>query len=275
MRNPLDSRSLEAIDELWQVIGDLIDLQSELLASTGREDLRLQLDGIKSRFPKHMDEPTKLSEEAEDEPLRFEQISVERINIVEADGTLRLVISNKQRFPDAVVNGKVIGKREGIGIPAGIIFYDDEGSECGGLAYGGSQNADGTYQAEGSLTFDQFRQDQVICLQHEDVNGRRSAGLQIWDRAALPGDEWIEKLSPVFAMPDGVAKDAAFQKLRSEGLLPAQRIFVGKYDGNAAVSLFDGNSKVRLRMTVDQMGEARIEFLDVEGQITRTIKASE
>ena len=271
----LISSSAQAIIELRQVIGDLIDLQSQLTESLGREDLRQRLDGIKSQFQKYMDGSTKPKEEAEDEPLRFQQISGERINVVEADGTLRLVIANKQLIPDAVVNGKVLGKREGVGVPAGLIFYDDEGSECGGLVYAGMQNADGTYQAEGSLTFDQFRQDQVIGLQHVDVNGRRSAGLHIWDRAALPGDEWIEKLSPVFAMPDGVAKDAAFQKLRSEGLLPAQRIFVGKYDGNAAVSLFDGNSKVRLRMTVDQMGEARIEFLDVEGQVTRMIKASE
>jgi len=90
---------------------------------------------------------------------RFEEIDVERINVVEKDGTLRLVISNKARAPDPVVSGKTYPR--GGGNRAGFIFFNDEGNENGGLIYGGRRDRDGTFHAEGALLFDQFDQDQV------------------------------------------------------------------------------------------------------------------
>ncbi|MBW8879507.1 MAG: hypothetical protein JF614_31625, partial [Acidobacteria bacterium] len=44
---------------------------------------------------------------------KFEEIDVERINIVEKDGKLRMVISNQERQHPGIVNGKVI-KRDGL-----------------------------------------------------------------------------------------------------------------------------------------------------------------
>lgn len=54
----------------------------------------------------------------------------------------------------------------------GVIFYDDEGDECGGLVFGG-RHVDGGHSAGGALLFDQFKQDQVIGLVHEDNETRR------------------------------------------------------------------------------------------------------
>ena len=39
---------------------------------------------------------------------RFDEISVERINVVERDGSVRLVIANGTRQADAVIDGRVI-----------------------------------------------------------------------------------------------------------------------------------------------------------------------
>ena len=36
----------------------------------------------------------------------FDEIDVHRINVVEPDGTLRMVISNKASLPGVIVNGK-------------------------------------------------------------------------------------------------------------------------------------------------------------------------
>ena len=45
---------------------------------------------------------------------KFEEIDVERINIVEADGKLRMTISNQERVPDPVINGNTYaGARRG------------------------------------------------------------------------------------------------------------------------------------------------------------------
>ena len=66
---------------------------------------------------------------------RFGEIDVQRINVIEPDGKVRMVISNKTRAPDAVLGGKTF-KRQG-GNSAGIIFYNEEGDEDGGLVFGG------------------------------------------------------------------------------------------------------------------------------------------
>src|SRR5690242_10450551 len=61
----------------------------------------------------------------------FDEIQVHRINVVEPDGTLRMVISNKARLPGVIVKGKEFPPRDRP--QAGMIFYNDEGSENGGL----------------------------------------------------------------------------------------------------------------------------------------------
>ena len=60
---------------------------------------------------------------------------MERINVVEPNGQVKLVLSNKERLPGPgnIVSGKY-GKRAGMKSP-GIIFYNDKGDECGGLSF--------------------------------------------------------------------------------------------------------------------------------------------
>ena len=67
----------------------------------------------------------------------FSEIDVERLNIVEKDGKLRLVIANKELTPGPVERGVPFGY--GSGRRTGFIFYNDEGTECGGLAFGSSR----------------------------------------------------------------------------------------------------------------------------------------
>src|ERR1044071_5946611 len=61
---------------------------------------------------------------------RFTEIDVERINIVEPDGKLRMVISNRPRSIGPIYQGKPFGYAGGT--RPGIIFFNDEGSENGG-----------------------------------------------------------------------------------------------------------------------------------------------
>src|SRR5215475_7929675 len=112
---------------------------------------------------------------------RFTEIDVERINIVEPDGKLRMVISNRDRSIGPIYKGKPFGYAGGS--RPGIIFFNDEGTENGGLTFTGKREADGTYRASSGFSFDQFNQDQVVYLQYNDNNGRRNMGLTIADRA--------------------------------------------------------------------------------------------
>jgi hypothetical protein len=92
---------------------------------------------------------------------RFDEIDVERINIVESDGRVRLVLANSSRQADAVIAGRVIAP--GRSRPAGMIFFNQEGDEVGGLIFTGRAGANGPI-ASASLTFDQYHQDQTVAL---------------------------------------------------------------------------------------------------------------
>ncbi len=52
------------------------------------------------------------------------------------------------------------------------------------------------------------------------------------------------------------------------------RLFVGRTrDGIAALQLRDGSGKTRLQFRVEEDGAARIDFLDADGNVQRTLGA--
>jgi hypothetical protein len=203
---------------------------------------------------------------------RFGEIDVERINIVEPNGTLRMVLSGRERSQGPMFKGKPFGYPGGT--RAGIIFFNDEGTEDGGLTWEGKTGADGKYHAVGHLSFDQYNQDQIVTLQYADENGTRQQGLRIEDRAEVPINELVEKIAAVRKLPQGAVRDSAMKKLYANNGVPitAERVFVGRDKSKQAMlNLADGKGRPRLRLTVDSLGAAAIEFLDTNGKVTRRI----
>jgi hypothetical protein len=213
-------------------------------------------------------------------PTKFDEIDVGRINVREPDGRLRLTISNHARLPEVVVGGKSYPLRGGTGVKsAGLIFFNDEGNEDGGLVWAGSKNATG-YQASAALTFDQFDQDETVSIEYGDENRRRSAGLAVLDRPDEPIQIFAESAMAIRAMPDGPAKQERARRLEdaavARGAMPAQRLFAGKRpDKSSIVMLSDRKGRARLRLSVDSLGVARIDFLDDSGHVTRSLTGSD
>ena len=203
---------------------------------------------------------------------RFTEIDVERINVVEKNGNLRMVISNRERSIGPIYKGKPFGYAGGT--RPGIIFFNDEGTENGGLTFTGQRNPDGTFRASSGFSFDQFNQDQVLYLQYNDQNGRRNMGLTVADRAdADIYDLVAERDSIMKVYPEGSpGRTAALQKWaepRNGVPLFAQRVYVGRDLTKAAVvNLSDRNGKTRIRMMVDSLGTPSLEFLDETGKVT-------
>jgi hypothetical protein len=202
---------------------------------------------------------------------RFTEIDVERINIVEPDGKLRMVISNRPRSIGPIYKGKPFGYAGGS--RPGIIFFNDEGTENGGLTFEGKRQPDGTFRAQSGFSFDQFNQDQILYFQYNDNNGRRNMGLTIADRADVDIYDLIaERDSITKAIPEGPARTDALQKWaqpRNGVPLAAPRVYVGRDASKAAVlNLSDRTGKPRLRLTVDSLGTPSLEFLDAAGNVT-------
>ena len=209
---------------------------------------------------------------------RFKEITVERINITEPNGQPRLVISNKERSPEVLMYGKgYTPPIPGHNRP-GIIFYNDEGTENGGLVFMGHTNKDGRYLATGHLSFDQYNQNQTLYLQYADENGIQTTGLHV--------DEWQQ--SPPFwqfrasyknaqQLPAGKEKDSILKQLMEpkQGQRAfAQRVFVGKDEHKTAmVMLADQKGTPRIQLLVDSSGNPKLNFLDERGHITYSLPA--
>jgi len=207
---------------------------------------------------------------------KFTEIDVERINVIEPDGKFRLVISNRPRSIGPIYKGKPFGY-EGGGRP-GLIFFNDEGTENGGLTFTGARDSLGRYRSSLHMSFDQFNQDQVLNLDYADNNGRRTTGFSINDRADVDIYEWVMQRDSLLTKykkdTASINRDMnAWLASRAKGVpLLAQRMFIGKDPAkNAILNLSDVNGKPRLRLVVDSLGAARIEFLSADGKVTNTI----
>jgi len=109
----------------------------------------------------------------------FEQFDVQRINLVEPDGTLRMVISDHAKLPGIIIRGKEQPFRRP---QTRMLFYNDEGSENGGLIFGGRRNPRGeVVDSGGSLSFDKYHANQIVQLIGVNDKEDRFAGLRVTD----------------------------------------------------------------------------------------------
>ncbi len=212
--------------------------------------------------------------QAQDENDRFIEIDVERINVVEADGRLALVIANSQRLPGPILGGEELDKSfsQGRADSAGMLFVDPLGNEVGGLTFRTVIAPDDRYTASRTLTFDQHRQDQVVGISYFDNGSTRAAGFNVWDRSDVVT---IEEVFDLFrSNPDRQSVERRFTELmreRGETSAGAQRLFLGSRDKTVGLRLMDPEGRERIRLSVDNNSDARLEFLDEEGSVIHAL----
>lgn len=195
---------------------------------------------------------------------RFDTIDVGRINIREPNGTLRMTIASASRAPGAIVAGKEYPRPDRR--MAGMLFFNDEGTENGGLIFAGASK-DGKASGGGSLTFDRYNQDQVVQLFGIEEGQQRSAGIKVNDQPEGLLD---------YAAIDGVRtlpadqQEAAYRAANVGGI---QRLFAGRaMDKSSQLVLRDGKGRRRLVLKVADDGTASIDFLDAAGKVQRTVR---
>ncbi|MFC3417378.1 hypothetical protein [Algoriphagus hitonicola] len=207
---------------------------------------------------------------------QFETIDVQRINIVEADGTVKLILTNSGLFPNGTekINGRPtnINRKK----RAGMLFYNEDGIECGGLIYDGEKKENG-HSAGLSLTFDQYDGDQVMQLLTTDSQQGDeryvSSSLVFNDR---PANESQEKTAEIMQELAGLRKSdpEAFKKkyaeYQSQELIGgAPRIMLGKSRSqNNGLFLFDDRGMPRAMFYLDKNNNPKLEAFDQNGNVT-------
>ena len=203
----------------------------------------------------------------------FDVLTVHRINFVEPDGTPRLIISNRESFPGAYMRGKEYprpDRREA----AGMIFNNDEGSEMGGLIFGGLKMKDGTIQNHGHLSFDQYEQDQIFAVDSGREDQDKFSAIRIGERGDYPIQQAYDESLRIDKLPKD-QQDAEWKKFFSTHTGDANRIYLGRAaDKSASLQLKDAAGNTRLAMRVNADGDPVIQFLDANGKVTNEFTAT-
>ncbi|HEX3934014.1 MAG TPA: hypothetical protein VHW43_05010 [Puia sp.] len=197
----------------------------------------------------------------------FDQLTVHRINVVEPDGRLALVISDDANQHPGRFNGKDLKPRER---GAGMIFFNTDGDECGGLVY------DGTKKEAGMVfSVDQYKNDQIMQLQYQQDSGSgltRSYGFKLWDRSdRFTFQNELDYFDSLQNLHDRAALRRGEDTLIKQGLLGVERLFLGRTrDGNTGLFLRDDKGVPRLRICVSKDNKPLIQVLGDDGQAIAT-----
>lgn len=185
---------------------------------------------------------------------KFAEIDVQRINVVEPDGALRMVISDRARSPGAIFHAEEYphpGRQA-----AGMLFFNDEGTENGGLIFGGDREKNGTATSYGHLSFDNYDQDQVFTLDASQEGSRKRVGLAMVDRP-----DW--SLADLLNLPENQWQ--GFLKTHPQA---HSRIFLGRDDDESVVlRLKDPQGRDRVVIEVRPDGSPVIQLLDANGKV--------
>jgi hypothetical protein len=190
----------------------------------------------------------------------LDELTVKRLNVVEDDGTLRIVIGNSTHSRTAPMRGRLV-EHPGRNASAGLLFVNDEGTECGGLQYAGSRGAQGKEQM-GYLTVDDYEQNESFRLGMVQGGGSSEKFVEFTDRPDWSIADLVRDLGR--AAP-GEAAEIQARYAGHEGYGVSRMRLARETDGSVGLVLRDGEGRDRLRLVVPAEGEPVVEVLDAQG----------
>jgi hypothetical protein len=203
----------------------------------------------------------------------FDEITVHRINIVEPDGKIRLVLTNKSSAPGIYIKNKEYphGSRQS----AGLYFFDDEGTEDGGLIYGVKTDSSGhVIGSYGHLSFDKYMQDQIFTIEAGSEDHEDYSALNIQDRGDYPIMDAIEANQRISKLPKE-QQEAEWKKFTATHPGDHTRVVLGRAtDGSAVLRLKDREGHDRIVMRVAPDGSPKLQMLDADGKIVSELPQS-
>ncbi|MBO9619993.1 MAG: hypothetical protein J7539_13275, partial [Niabella sp.] len=201
-----------------------------------------------------------------DRRLNADEITVKKINITGEDGSLRMVLSNENRQHPGRMEGKDLPKRQR---PAGIIFFNNQGDECGGII-SGVTNENGGLNNDMSFTMDNYHDDQVVQLLNNEIykNGEPLITRGLAFNEYPSGTSLLTRYSKFQELEH--IKDSATRNQKTKELMEKEaskrRVFIGRNpDQTTGLFLFDKKGKAKIKIYVDNQGQPRIETLDENG----------
>lgn len=166
----------------------------------------------------------------------YDTLTVQRINVVDPDGKMRLIIANSARMPGAIRQGKTYPRS--IDNAAGLIFLDTRGEETGGVATARLRDNDVT-----GFIFD-------CTYQGTDC-------IRMWKQESIDGAHLLESFD-VFDRRPFTGRVESSQGVR--------RITLGDENQDAQLLISDPQGRPRIRIGVDKAGQPSIVMLSPTGK---------
>ena len=163
------------------------------------------------------------------------ELELSRIDLKNKSGNNRVVISNEDKMPPPIINGKKYERRVQ---PAGLLLYDKNGNERGGIAV--SENEETNLNV---IAFDYQNADAIgLFAQDNKQDNYFKAGLSINDKdlSGKPGYN-------------------------------TNRINLETENGNASLVIKDAQEIPRIVLSVDSTGTPSIEMFDENGERTSSL----
>jgi hypothetical protein len=193
--------------------------------------------------------------------VSLDELTAKRINIEGEDQSLRMVISNENRQHSGRIAGKDIGPRDR---PAGIIFFNNEGNESGGLishVYSGK----GRKNSGMSFTMDRYNNDQVIQILNNEIyeNGEEKIQRGFLISEFSKGSDFFKlhnEYEEIKKITDkNLRREKTLDLLDREG--SKRRIYLGKsFNHDSGLTLYDKQGNPKLKIYVNNSNEPKIEY---------------
>lgn len=199
---------------------------------------------------------------------KYDELIVKKITVIGEDNLPRMVLSNEDRQHSGRMNGKEWEARER---PAGIIFFNNEGDECGGLVYQ-TKEKDGKISSGMSFTMDNYKDDQVLQILNDEYYADGKAyikrGISINQYPVGSNiDERNSKLEKLRTITDEKERKEKINALmEKEGAV--NRLFIGKTKGNSSGLFLAGpDGAPKMMIYVDEEGVPKIQTFGENGEM--------
>ena len=199
---------------------------------------------------------------------KFDEIEVKKITVLGEDNLPRMVLSNENRQHSGRMSGKEWSKRER---PAGIIFFNNQGDECGGLVYQ-TKEKDGKIISGMSFTMDNYKDDQVVQILNDEyyANGKSyiQRGININQFPTGTNiDDRNKRIEEINKINDEKERELKLNDLwKKEGSV--NRVFLGRTKGNSSGLFLSGpDGKPKMMIYVDESGNPKLQTFNDKGEI--------
>ena len=205
---------------------------------------------------------------------KFDEIEVKKITVLGEDNLPRIVLSNESRQHSGRFNGKDMEKRER---PSGIIFFNNQGDECGGLVHQ-SKIKDGKTTSGMSFTMDNYNDDQVVQILNDEYYADGKAyiqrGININQYPIGSNmEERNKKIEEIKKITDKTERNLKLKEvMEKEGSV--NRLFIGRTKGNSSGLFLSGpDGKPKMMIYVDEKGNPKIQTFNDKGEIKDFIES--